>query len=44
MSEEILPLIDFSKVKKKRRHEEPDNDEQDDQEADMLLSVKYGRI
>ena len=40
MSEEILPLIDFSKVKKKRRREEPDNDEQDDQEADMLLSVK----
>ena len=27
MADEILPLIDFSKVKKKRRQEEPENEE-----------------
>ena len=36
MSDEILPLIDFSKVKKKRRQEEPENDE----ELEDFLSVK----
>jgi len=36
MADEILPLIDFSKVKKKRRQEEPENEE----DLDDFLSVK----
>ena len=40
MAEEILPLIDFSKVKKKRRQEEPDIEDQDDQGLDDFLKVK----
>ena len=40
MAEEILPLIDFSKVKKKRRQEEPDVEDQDAQDLDDFLSVK----
>ena len=40
MDNEILPLIDFSKVKKKRRLEEPDNEDQDDQELGDFISMK----
>ena len=40
MDNEILPLIDFSKVKKKRRHEEPENEDQDDQELDSFINTK----
>ena len=40
MDNEILPLIDFSKVKKKRRLEEPDNDDQEDQDLDDFISMK----
>ena len=40
MENEILPLIDFSKVKKKRRHEEPENEDQDDQELDSFINTK----
>jgi translation initiation factor 2 beta subunit (eIF-2beta)/eIF-5 len=43
MAEEILPLIDFSKVKKKRRQEEPDNEDQDTQDLDDFLSVKKNK-
>ena len=40
MDKEILPLIDFSKVKKKRKLEEQDNEEQEDQDLDNMFSVK----
>ena len=40
MDNEILPLIDFSKVKKKRRLEEQDNEDQDDQDLDDFISMK----
>lgn len=38
--DDILPLVDFSKVKKKRRQEEPDNEEQDDTGLDDFFSKK----
>ena len=43
MSAEILPLIDFSKVKKKKRLEEPENEDQDDQELGDIVLKKKGK-
>ena len=40
MDNEILPLIDFKKVKKKKRLEEPDNEDQDDQDLEGFISMK----
>ena len=43
MSNEILPLIDFSKVKKKRKQKEEDNTEnKDDDLDDIVLTKKKG--
>ena len=41
MSSEILPLIDFSKVKKKRKVEAENADEQDLE--DIVLTKKNGQ-
>ena len=47
MSNEILPLIDFSKVKKKKKkpqkNEEEEVDKQDDDLDDVVLTKKKGK-
>ena len=40
MSNEILPLIDFSKVKKKRKQKEEDNTENKDDDLDDIVLTK----